>query len=116
MNAKKKSASSSQGVSMNNLSQVSPDEAVPEEARAEANPDQKLATRISISALDPEVLAELRGFTLWLSMVGGRDGLRTIGDVVTAALNGDGSLPYWRDRYHNGEKFPLAASVPPGRK
>lgn len=116
MSAASKPRGSSQGVSMDNLSQVTPSDAVPRESRAENNQEQTMTSRVSISKLDPEVLAEVKGFTLWLAQVGGRDGLRTMGDVVTAALKGDGDLPTWREKYNKGKPFPHAVSVPPGRK
>lgn len=116
MSASSKSTRTSPGVTMNNLSQATPDDVVPPAARAENNQSAQMISRVSLSKVDPEILAELKGFTLWLAQVGGRDGLLTMGDVVTAALAGEGDLPSWRDKYNKGKKFPLAVSVPPGRK
>lgn len=118
MSAKKKS---SQGVTMNNLSQVNPDDpqqqtSEQEGAGAKSTQEEKNSSRLSVSAMDADLVAELKGFTLFLAQVGGREGMRTMGDVIEAAVRGDGDLPTWRKRYNDGNPFHEAAMLPPGRK
>jgi hypothetical protein len=78
------------------------------------NPDKP--RRLSITSLDPDLLAEAKGFALWLAEHGARDELATMGDIVSAALEGTGDLPKWRKKYNKGRKFPPSQTVPPGRK
>lgn len=81
---------------------------------AAPNPDRP--GRVTITGVDPVLLAEARGFAIWLSQHGAQDGLSSFADIVEAAYAGRGSLPRWRKKYNDGEKFPLSQYLPPGRK
>lgn len=71
-------------------------------------------TNLHISAVDATVAGELRGFVWWLMAQGGRDGMKTYGDVIEQAWAH--RAKHYRQRFNRGKRFTPAQSLPPGRK
>src|SRR4051812_10086187 len=76
-------------------------------SRAGGGATEPKPARVTIASADPDVIAEIRGFALFLSRTRGRDGLKTIGQMFNAALMGKGNLPAWREKYNEGSQFAL---------
>lgn len=71
-------------------------------------------TKLHISAIDADVVDELRGFVLWLMSQRGRDGMKSYADVIEKAWKK--RAQHYRRKFHQGKKFTPTESLPPGRK
>lgn len=72
------------------------------------------STKLFLSAVDPRMVDELRGFVLWLRSCGGRDGMKSSGDVIERAWQH--AVKDYRHRFNQDEQFEFAERLPSGRK